>query len=1763
MTVYPFAIDSDQTIIRVDDNITEVGGDSINQLREAVFAVEEELGISPSGSAGSLANRFNVAHNADGSIRASALVAVGLATLPIVDNQVAFNAGIKEYKLSLDFTTSDLHTAILSNEALLNSLNAFSNSIFSDLHLHIAGATLLSDGSASARHVLSNIDVNATPSDSRDPSFTWPGLKDKTGVLRTAKQAAKALQQINDDLVSHENSIAGAHVASAITIDTSGFIEIPSNATDAQQVFNYLDEAEVLNIGQHRATQHSNGVPKKARSRAFSLPDGYRENVVPPTAATTYLIHAPNTGPVDDLSTGDDLIKFKPNNTNFVFDALFSQVRIGDIIRVNYGNGIEASFPVESLRYVPNGEWIVRINGVNLFETQDGYASARIDRAIFDTNTVGVLALASANASGPSGPGPFSSILSSVIVGHPQGATALGLGFDPGQLNSTHYNLYLEFYPTGKPTDRIISMPAIDVTSNAGTTSGSYTLENVVAAINNNFREIGFNYRFIAFSVLGEIGIMLADAINGASFAIVSGNNSSGTLVTGSFVNNVIGGNSIDDFDALGFGPLGSGLSSPAYQGTWTSSIAAQLPTKVIPPLKNRNYIVNGQRKNTFVPTYLANVDGYWDGYISARNPVGIFTVEVTYTIELDLEASGLKAGKTIVVQPAVDFSNGLYNDVDYGRFIIKNVIFKTPCGSSVGSTEITVINGLHAAASGFGFSSAPSLPVRLYFSDDSVSFNFEEIIDQTPTASQLTRFHEIYINDKGHTFSHERARLSRQVEDTHKLNTFNLHLKNVSPKLRGYRGSDPLVYNKFLRLYVLSYDTTSGAFDGYLGKISGANDLIFAGPISTGRKNVVTRLYDETGIDFIDIMFEETSPSPGVNILSTAAPRYVDIELFSSLQTDDEFMVLGTCEVNWQPAGNQFIVQSVRDGRQFGSISESDFTSSALDFISAGDRFLHENGVIQGLTLDSIGINGEIFFKGGMALVNGRITTVNNMAVTIPQISQTGSSLPQTLTWAVCVNQSNNLVPILLTSTEQQFFATPGAGNYYVQSATLSELVNTRKDLTPIAIATVIINSITVSNVKDVRRFITSSGLNNYLTWTSDDQIIGHFRNFESLSTWINNYNVGNIHVQIKGNFDISSPVDFTILNKGVIFDGLGSVFNVTSGDGFMLGSNVKLQNITFNYNPTGLLYNNNSLGTFPDLINSGNGCVFLASGVDYSNIAIENCIFNCATIATQRPPFIGGELIRGQNLTNLIVRNCLFNDGSATGKMAALAIIGIDNATLVPNAVINAKIEHNICNRDQGIYITSISSASAIVTPGVNIISSIIANNTCGIIGYCTSSISNTSATIILTNDSLGLTVTDNDCHYIATTDHTGVSTVVGSIGTAFGTGRVVIKNNFCNWIHVYAQDNISSNQYSSLSIRDNTMTSYDYNFVKNPYLGGNAVDVNSGIKLNTAIIVYLLQYGTSGNTIYQVTNNDIGIGVYNGTTYSYDGGIASVGSASIQYNIIKGLALNSNGILVTNSNIGPQDYWIQNNKIYRTGSISINSFINATIGTGYATITDNFFNLDTIDSSFLDNSVIKGTTFTWVVNNNVGQTVSVNVEGDVGFLGVRSASSNNIYVASGAAAVGGTGYLGASSILDSSALTGPVVIYKSDNTAIGMIWSIPLESVIPIGAYLTKVSFSAYATTQFSGNATLFTYLRDTDNFVGTGSESSAISTNFGTPGTYAANTVVPITITVPYGKVKIVPNFSNGKLPKLIIKGNPMMDAGAGTVNINAVTITYRW
>jgi hypothetical protein len=145
-SVYPNTIDSDLELPRVDGNVTEIGGDSINALRDAVIAIENAVGISPQGNKPSLSDRVGVALDANGNIKASALSAVAVVTLPITNSQIGDTAEIVESKLSLDYSTSFLKARIDSAVTDISAANAAFNAFVASTLKHFSGTLNRHDG---------------------------------------------------------------------------------------------------------------------------------------------------------------------------------------------------------------------------------------------------------------------------------------------------------------------------------------------------------------------------------------------------------------------------------------------------------------------------------------------------------------------------------------------------------------------------------------------------------------------------------------------------------------------------------------------------------------------------------------------------------------------------------------------------------------------------------------------------------------------------------------------------------------------------------------------------------------------------------------------------------------------------------------------------------------------------------------------------------------------------------------------------------------------------------------------------------------------------------------------------------------------------------------------------------------------------------------------------------------------------------------------------------------------------------------------------------------------------------------------------------------------------------------------------------------------------------------------------------------------------------------------------------------------------------
>lgn len=146
MSNFPNAIDTDLEIPRIDDEVTEISGDTINPIRDAIFNIESAIGVDPQGNMSSLVERINQVIDEDGNIKVAALSAHALVTLPIINAQIGASAGIEESKLDLDYGTATLNARISSTNINVANNTTQISAVSSNLYMHTSGATGAHDG---------------------------------------------------------------------------------------------------------------------------------------------------------------------------------------------------------------------------------------------------------------------------------------------------------------------------------------------------------------------------------------------------------------------------------------------------------------------------------------------------------------------------------------------------------------------------------------------------------------------------------------------------------------------------------------------------------------------------------------------------------------------------------------------------------------------------------------------------------------------------------------------------------------------------------------------------------------------------------------------------------------------------------------------------------------------------------------------------------------------------------------------------------------------------------------------------------------------------------------------------------------------------------------------------------------------------------------------------------------------------------------------------------------------------------------------------------------------------------------------------------------------------------------------------------------------------------------------------------------------------------------------------------------------------------
>jgi hypothetical protein len=1696
ITAFPTNIDNDTNLPPVFDNITQLGALAINAIRSAIFAIENNIGIGANGSQSSIAARLNVALNPDGSLSSSALLGL-LSTISITNEQVSQTAAIEESKIALSYPTAALYNLIAILDNSVDLINGFISITGIKVEPHIAGTAY--------NHNLTAILIDSVSAEEYTNRFL---------TNRDTANANTLLLDINTDLSNHERAdgtspnpsyplssfttVSGevvpsnyAHAASGVYINSTNFSTIPQTETNLQ---NFADEVDIL-LGNSIQNLFENGIIRASRSTVLSG-DGYAQPIVPPTPATTHLLGIPPnasraSAPVDDITIGDDVITFNPSSASLAtaaFDAAFAQVKSGDILTVNYGNGIAAQFAVDSVKSIISGEtriYAVRIVGKNLYGTTN--ASARIDQSLFQTNKFGVLAssrTAILNNSGQNALGNNETL----IVSSPKGATALGVGFNASEFDSSHYNLYLTLYPTGNPSDQVINLPAIDITGNKGSTPGAYTLAGIINSTNLAFRVPGYNYRFVAFEYDGNFGIGLADSYNDAAFSIIgtSVDGYGNALVTsGIFKNNVVDGYNV--IDPLGFGSSAANVASPAYSVSYVTPIAASVaPTLIFYALRKNYYYISGTERDSLNsdPDTINNItdvfgDGYYPAVISSVS-VGTTSVSTTYTLDYDLSTSGIELGKTIVVQPAFPITDSRYSYVDYGRFVVSGISF-SGCDTNNPITTLTVYDAVHGTGNS-PYVTSNGIPVNIYFSDDSVSFDAQNVADDS-SGGPFKRFFEVYVDQNGHTFTHERARFLNLTSSL-----INLNFNNISPKLAGYVSSSLVGVN--IQLNITSYSSTTGVFSGYLSAPGGTSNI---GVTTTGQQGEVVRFYDSTNIDFIEVILPL-----GSSISST--PATLTIQLFPSLQLNQDFFLLSTCQLN----DTTKLISNLVDQRQYGNVSENQLSDSAIDFINAYAGYSGQNGVVRGF--DYIGTSAnELTFSGGIALVNGSLEPINNFTIEIPIVQDYNGGTPVNgILWAICINSLGEVIGIPLTDYNSsvnsidnpgrllQLYNPANASFYYVDSSTFTTIVNTRKDLTVISlVVSQVTNSTTYTFTQyDARKYITDVSGNFPLVFSSDSSQ-GNFRSLFAMMSWAK-YNssiqtsgilrgsivlysdpgfISGLSLTGEGNSEVNGQFTLAVLASlaingtnfsNVYFEVSGGItiqnavftgctFNCLSQ--LTVGSNTTFNNCSFISNEANLAttivisptaqdiqFTGCSANYIPktstgysssNLINSGNAFIY-SSVSSLQNISINNCTFTTNTAT--RFPFISFEYNDNDGYSSMqhiqIKNNQFYNTSTSDDRASVIAFNCLLTSTPPAEGLklIDCLIEDNFCDKNQMISLTSVSS-SAIVNTLIVAVGVRINRNICGTIavtlGDAYTRNYETSTNGIANGKQTGVSVTGNTCKLIASLEGTGQlidGLAYFSIAATAPTSPILIANNTAAWIsHCCIPASATAiDQGSSAIIINNNLQAYDSVGYLSSFFSGTVATTSA---YNAAISLYPLVELSSIFPTSIVDSNKISSGNYLNssagyTPYAYACGLVTSHSGPITNNIINGSIAGSNFGLMF-CNGGDNVNIISGNFLYRY-STTIAYYISASSS---SIISNNYYDQTTVD----------GTSVALV---NGGQTTRSIAQPLI--LGAATSVSYNSGPYPSFNGSGGYGIFNATRIINGATLSSITITYANSTTA-----------------------------------------------------------------------------------------------------------------------------
>jgi len=406
---FPNDFDTDLELPRVDKEVSEISGDAINALRDAIFNIQKNIGLSAQGSKSSLADLISVSIDSNGKLKSAALSEVGVVTLPISNSQIGDNAGIEESKLDLNQPTQVLKNSISSLQTDVTGVQNGLLILESNFNNHITGKGSFHDGY--------QIKINT------GTQFGLSGL--------TASTVGGALNEIVALLTGGDETVTPhldlslpiniRHKASSISVDSSNFTLVDLSTANAQEAFENIEQEIIDQQIKHIDSFHANGILKEINSgELFNSRQKKADNLSASYTKNTTVVTIPS------ISGSFASLKIKPGD---ILEVIGSVLDAGTY-------KIDALGPLlatEALGALPplNSD---QLSVFHVFESSDS-VSVNIYKAASVSSETAPLACAARHSE---------TLVDTLSVLNPNAAHVVSLGFNGAIINGDGYDISIE-----------------------------------------------------------------------------------------------------------------------------------------------------------------------------------------------------------------------------------------------------------------------------------------------------------------------------------------------------------------------------------------------------------------------------------------------------------------------------------------------------------------------------------------------------------------------------------------------------------------------------------------------------------------------------------------------------------------------------------------------------------------------------------------------------------------------------------------------------------------------------------------------------------------------------------------------------------------------------------------------------------------------------------------------------------------------------------------------------------------------------------------------------------------------------------------------------------------------------------------------------------------------------------------------------------------------------------------------------------------------